>query len=126
MRAAVGLLLSLLPGCSRAVPPATDSPVAMTSASPQAVLPIPSNSGRLIIDVSAVENPDRAPVTITAMDDGSPPSEEKFTLYPPDQPSRFAIRVSRDATKLRLSLAPSSAPGASRVALRVVARPAEN
>ena len=126
MRAAAGLLLLLLPGCSRAVPPTTYGPVAMSSASPNAVLPIPLNSGRLIIDVREVENPDQAPVTITAVDDGSPPSEEKFTLYPPDQPARFAIRTARGATRLRLSLVPSNEPGASRLVVRVAVRPAEN
>ena len=124
MRYAAGVALLILLACSRAMPPSTDTPVVMNEASPRATLPIPSNSGRLVIDIRDVVNPDLAPVTITATDDGSPAAVQRFTLFPPDQPARFAIRVSPNATKLLLSLAPSSEPGAPRVAISATVRPA--
>ena len=124
MRYAAGVALLILLACSRAMPPSTDTPVVMNEASPRATLPIPSNSGRLVIDIRDVVNPDLAPVTITATDDGSPAAVQRFTLYPPDQPAQFAIKTSPNATKLLLTLVPSSEPGAARVAIRATVRPA--
>lgn len=114
------LLLSLA-GCSQAVPPTDSRPVILTSASRQADIPVQRGASQLLVEVSEVQNPATAPITIVVEDNGSPPMVDRFSLYPPDRPGRFSIRISPNATRIRVSLAPVHAEGESQVRVRIAA-----
>jgi hypothetical protein len=104
-------------------PAPTESSVVLSTASPRGVLSVERGTERLLLAVTEVTNPGDNPVTIVVEDNGSPPAVQRFSLYPPDRPARFSIRLSHGATEVRVSLVSARSAANGNVSLQLKAVP---
>ena len=79
----------------------------ITREMPVARLALPQQHGRgVLIEVTRVDNPTRAGVTLVVRAKGHAEPLARFALFPPDQPARFALRVPGDVREVEVTLAP--------------------
>ena len=79
----------------------------ITRETPTVVLALPERrERRVLIEVTRVENPEHAGVTLVVRAKGHAEPLARFTLFPPDQPARFALRVPEEAREVEVTLAP--------------------
>ena len=96
-------LLAAAAACSQAMPTASD-PVHLDASRPSQQLALPDHHGRLTLEVTPTRAGGEGAVTlIVALPGGANPIA-RFSLYPVDQPARFALRVPADATSLIVTL----------------------
>jgi len=58
----------------------------------------------VVLVVDEATNPRQVPIVLVAEDNGHGAVPRQLTLYPPDRPARFALRLSPDATRLTITL----------------------
>ena len=102
----IALGLAAVAASSCASPRAlTEQEIVISGASPAASVPVdPSGPHQLVLDIIEVTNTALEPVSLLVEDNGAPPGSERFSLYPPDSPGRFAFSLSDDATLARIRL----------------------
>lgn len=93
----IALAFLLVTGCT--------TEARLSSARPEAILAIRSEwQHSATLEIAEVYNPARAGITIAAKDDGPGAREERFSLYPPDAPASFGLRLSQGARNLNVRL----------------------
>lgn len=114
-------LFLVQPACAQQRPEEPGMAVELDAESREASLALPAARGqRVLVDVRPV--PGRASGgTVSVFADGSQDPLTRFTLYPPDQPARFAVSVPAAAQRLRVRFEPvrQGSPGAVTVQLVV-------
>jgi len=127
-RMAYLVALTALMACSDP-PPFESQPTELTPARERAQLALPVNHGGTIILVAdRVENDRQVPIVLVAEDNGRAAAPRQLTLYPPDRPARFALRLSPGATHVAVVLkskAQDQARSTPKVWVRLERPPAE-
>lgn len=99
----LALAFALAPAC--ATPAVMPEDVVLSTQVREIVFPLrPLLVRQVVLDVLEVANPRRVGVTILVEDDGTQPNRDRISLYPPDAPGRFPMRLSPGATNLNLKL----------------------
>ena len=115
----LGLLLTAVAAACSAPAEMNSEPAVLTGVVPEARLTIPRpGDDRIVIDVVKVDNPRREGVLLTVSTPGGRPIGN-FSLYPPDQPAAFKVRLPADAQELVLRLAATRADPSIRIEVRL-------
>lgn len=85
--------------------PFESQPAELTPARAQARFALPADHGdAIILVVDQVANAGKVPIVLIAEANGQPAPVRRLTLYPPDRPARFALRLSPGATHVAVAL----------------------
>jgi len=117
-------LLLVQPACAGQRTEEPGMAVVLNAETREANLALPAQrAGRVMVEVRPLPG-QASGGTVSVFIEGSSAPLSRFTLYPPDQPSRFAVAVPAGARRLRVRFepVPRGTPGA--VAVQVVTEPA--
>ena len=116
-------LLLVQPACAGQRPEEPGMAVVLDAQTREANLALPAGRAeRVMVEVRPLPG-QASGGTVSVFVEGSPAPLSRFTLYPPDQPSRFAVAVPADAKRLRVRFEPvrRGTPGA--VAVQLIVEP---
>lgn len=79
--------------------------VRLTPQASEAVLAVPAgNDGRMLVEITRVDNPELREVTLVIAFEGADGPPQRFSLYPPDRPARIAVRVPEGARRMQVRI----------------------
>lgn len=115
-------LFLVQPACAQQRPEEPAMAVELDAESREASLALPAERGdRVLVDVRPL--PGRAAGgTVSVYAEGSQEPLTRFTLYPPDQPARFAVSAPADVRRLRVVFEPVRPGDQAAVTVRLVAQ----
>jgi hypothetical protein len=115
-------LFLVQPACAQQRPEEPGMAVELDAESREASLALPAGrSGRVLVAVRPL--PGRAAGgTVSVFAEGSQELLARFTLYPPDQPARFAVAVPADVRRLRVVFEPVRPGTPSAVTVQLVSQ----
>ncbi len=98
------LAATIIASCSRATP-TTSETVILDAEQPSAILTLPPrHGGRLLIEIAPIGKGAKGPVTVAVSAVGNEATVERFSLYPPDRPGRFALRNAGQGAAVKVSI----------------------
>lgn len=120
---AIAMLASAMVACAEA-PSFEPIMIRLTPDSRTATLDLPSDhDGRAMIEVVQVDNPDQLSAMLAVRVPGQSQPLQRFSLYPPDQPARMALRVPQGARQVIVELEQQGSASPRAVSLRVAPLP---
>ena len=103
--------------------PTTSETIILNADQPSAILPLPPRRGnRLLIEIAPIGKGAKGPVTVAVSAIGGEDPVERFSLYPPDRPGRFALRNVGQGAAVKISIE-SDRTAAGPLSIRVIAIP---
>jgi hypothetical protein len=117
-------LFLVQPACAQQRPEEPGMAVELDAESREASLALPAQrSERVLLDVRPLPG-FAGGGTVSVFAEGSREPLARFTLYPPDQPARFAVAVAADVRRLRLLFEPARPGTRATVTVQLVAQAA--
>jgi hypothetical protein len=107
VRVAAALLVLVAAACNSAEPPppvTTPETVRLTPRAPEAMLSVPKNGGKVLVEVTRVDNPELREVTLLVAFEGKNGAPQRFSLYPPDRAARLAVLVPDGARRMQVRI----------------------